>query len=176
VFVSSFAGSAELNGNPGILQADAICDQAAKNAGLPNAGTPGAYLAWIAGAGAQDMPAVRFNKQAPGWALHDGTLVACSWSELISGTLRHAINQDEGGGGVTLPTQVWTDVDTSGARQTTTTCCADTNGTCWGAANSAGSAIYGDATKTNGEWTNSMTNSTPFRKCSDVAHVYCFEQ
>lgn len=100
VFATSERYTGDLGGTYG---ADQKCQALASRAGLP-----GTYVAWVADliheVFAQDR--IRWNSDNLPYELPDGTVVANTWQDFLSGgSLVHPINQDEtgaplvGGGG-----------------------------------------------------------------------------
>jgi len=126
-------------------------------------------MAWIS-AGKDTGPSTRFNtKSQDGYKRTDGAMIAASWNKLLetdTTPLLHPINRDENNAELAGETLVWTNTDTGGSSQTSTTCCdAWVNDTAPG-------AVYGDASKVTASWTLSVD----FVKCETLRHLYCFEQ
>jgi hypothetical protein len=97
VFVSSKMYTANLGGHTG---ADSECQIMATSAGLG-----GVWMAWVSDNGSS--PAARFTRAAVPYRLIDGTLIAANWTGLTSGSLAHAISNDEHGT-LVLNWEVWT--------------------------------------------------------------------
>jgi hypothetical protein len=139
----------------GTAGADAICAGRALAANLS-----GTFKAWVSVSG--DGPSTRFTQSLQVYGLLDGTPIANNWSDLVDGTLAHAIDLDENGahaGG-----SVWTSTDASGTP--TTDNCNNFSTT------SAGfSGVCGDTAQTAAGWTDSSTPG-----CALKLRLYCFEQ
>lgn len=94
VFVSSVKYTGNLGGPSGANSADAKCNDLAKGK------LAGTFVAWVSG-GADTAKWRLWAGGAPAlgrWVLPDkATVVADSWAGLTSGTLKHAIDQDESG-------------------------------------------------------------------------------
>jgi cysteine-rich repeat protein len=113
VFVTSQAyGGGSLGGLAG---ADEYCKDAATMAGLT-----GNYLAWLSD-GVQS-PSSRFPKSDVPYKLRNGTHVAESWDDLVTGPLAHPIDVNQNGGGPPLtgnsqcgPMIAWTGTSNAGA-------------------------------------------------------------
>jgi len=149
----AFVSSAVLSGNlGGLAGADATCNSLAKAQGLA-----GTYRAWLSVAGSNAVD--RITADGP-WYLVNGELVASTRAELVSGTLRHAIDRDEKG--ATPPAaedRVWTATTQAGAYV----------GPDCGGWTGAGNGVVGEAEQRNGTW----TALTP-EACGEVNRVYCF--
>ncbi len=97
----------------GIKGADNKCQARAVAAGLA-----GTFMAWLSDS--STSPSTRFTKNGGPYLLVDGGLVARNWSDLTSGSIRHAINKTESGGtppnatGICTPSGVWADTDPNG--------------------------------------------------------------
>ena len=105
VFVTSTTSGPVFGGLDG---ADDICQDLASAAALP-----GTYLAWLSKTGGPS-PATRFKPVTSPYLLVDGTTqVAENWSDLIDGSLDHAITMTESGVMVAAGS-VWTGTLASG--------------------------------------------------------------
>jgi hypothetical protein len=152
VFVTSTTTD---GGFGGIVGADAICAGRALAANVS-----GTFRAWVSVSG--DGPSTRFSQSLGVYSLLDGTPIANNWSDLVDGTLAHAIDIDENGahaGG-----SVWTSTDASG--NPTTNNCNDFSTTSGGV-----SGVCGDTAQTAAGWTDSSTPG-----CALKLRLYCFEQ
>ncbi|MFT4041478.1 MAG: hypothetical protein QM692_25060, partial [Thermomicrobiales bacterium] len=74
---------------------------------------PGTYKAWLSDA--TSSPATRFTKATVPYTLVDGTVIAQNWTDLISGTLRHAIDLTKQGTGIPGIDQAWTATEANGS-------------------------------------------------------------
>ena len=177
VFVTSQAYTGNLGGLAG---ADAKCQLLAGAGNLT-----GTYKAWLGNATVS--VASRVSHAALPYTLVDGTVVAGSWTELTSGTLRHAIDRTELGtlslGGTNMDCYyvgdgtgklVWTNATANGSIANTnkTNSCGDdwnTAGptTAGGPFGDAGSIGKADVT-----WTSLCQSA----RCENTAPLYCIEQ
>lgn len=153
----------------GLAGADAKCQARANTAGLM-----GIYRAWLSDS--TGSPSSRFARAGAPYVLVNGAMVANNWVGLTSGSLRHAIDVTELGGGPPTSTgvcgspYVWSDTDTSGNLSSSNSCgdWSDVNGdgTTWGLATNQGSA-----------WSSSCTAALPgMGGCGTLAPIYCFQQ
>jgi hypothetical protein len=192
VFVSSaiydgnFGGGSEVLGH---LDADQECQVLANAAGLT-----GTFKAWLSGrvdTGDGPLPhgvVDRFTPSAGPYYLVSGQKVADNWADLTDGTLDHAIDHDENGNPFAGIDRVWTNTTSSGTARSNSTNCAlgptpDNNPgihtwSCGPTVGSPGdcafqSGNYGFATSTSSSWTGSSSSNTA---CSNLYHLYCFEQ
>lgn len=99
VFVTSAGLSAASVGS--LLGADNFCQAAGLGAGLP-----GTYKAWISDS--STTAAARLAHASVPYVLRDGTRVADDWTDLVDGTLSHAIDMTEAGDVQATPVEVWT--------------------------------------------------------------------
>src|SRR5262249_53192946 len=98
------------------------------------------------------------------YRLLDGSTIANDWSDLTSGTLRHAINVREDGT-PSPPVEVWTGTSWAGDEAGSFTC-GNWTTTTWG------TAIVGQSDMINYAWTFARQ-----QYCSAAGvHLYCFEQ
>lgn len=155
VFLSSSTYTGNLGGHAG---ADATCHQLATAAGLG-----GTWMAWISDSAS--CPSARFNHASDAYRLLDGTVVAASWSSLVSGSLGHGIDLDESGHPPTGTTEVWTATNPDG------TLAGDGCGSFTSGSNSASTPVVGVADNTDATWTEVY-----LQFCDRSDHVYCFEQ
>ena len=156
VFVSAATFPADFGGFSG---ADVTCQHLALAAGLG-----GVWMAWVSDVASS--PSQRFNRASYEYALLDGTVVAPSYTGLVSGTLAHAIDLDEHGAAVTSSTtEVWTATNPDGTLQADG--CESFTVTWKGAPNvEVGVAGNADAT-----WT-----AVYQQFCNRSDHLYCVEQ
>jgi hypothetical protein len=155
VFLSSSTYTGNLGGHAG---ADAFCQQRATTAGLG-----GTWMAWISDSASS--PSARFNHASDAYRLLDGTVVAASWSALVSGSLGHGIDLDESGHAPTGTTEVWTATNPDG------TLAGDGCSSFTSGSHSATTPVVGVAGNTNATWTDVY-----LQFCDRSDHVYCFEQ
>ncbi|WAS97360.1 DUF4215 domain-containing protein [Nannocystis punicea] len=160
VFVSSVAVKADLKGLAG---ADEKCQQLANDAGLE-----GRFIAWLSADGVS--AAARLEHSTLPYKRVDGALVANSWNDLVD-MLPHlnALDIDEYG-------------DKEGVGEECNTCPVWTATSPLGAGlpancNNWNSALLidvygGECTAKDARW----TQGCGARKCTDMAHLYCFEQ
>ncbi|MBS2019972.1 MAG: hypothetical protein JST00_44320 [Deltaproteobacteria bacterium] len=149
VFVSSTTRNARYGGQAG---ADAVCNALAKAAGLP-----GTFIAWLSN---KNGPNAVQRLTSPGlWTLVGGVAVATTKTELVSGTLKHAIDRDEKGA-VVPPSKVWTGTGANGLYETND-CDA------WSTGNNGRS---GQSDQVNATWTSSTVDD-----CDQLHRVYCFQ-
>lgn len=102
VFVSSVKYTGDLGGPSGTGSADSKCNDLAKGK------LDGTFVAWVSGG--SDTPKWRLwmgGAAGPGrWVLPDHvTVIADNWAGLTSGTLKHAIDQDEVGSTINTTNQ-----------------------------------------------------------------------
>jgi hypothetical protein len=161
VFTASTAFGANFGGLAG---ADMQCQMLAQAAGLN-----GEYRAWLSST--TESAGSRLSHAAVPYHLVDGTLIANDWSDLTSGSLRHAIDLNEHGGAPPGTSavgghDVWTDTLPSGALNFPSSTCGD-----W--ANPGAPGSLGDYTQQTGMyWTYKFNLSA----CSGTATLYCLEQ
>jgi hypothetical protein len=157
-----FVTSGEWNGNLGGLDgADNLCRQAAKTAGLGD-------VEWRAWLSTTTVNAISRIQYAGPYALVNGTVVANSAVELVESTVKVAISITENNTPATIQpakASVWTSTDAKGQAVTPNTCTDWTSGGYfdWGHA--------GSLLQTGPAWTDSGTSA----RCSESAHLYCFE-
>ncbi|MCC6597635.1 MAG: hypothetical protein IT559_02460 [Alphaproteobacteria bacterium] len=129
-------------------------------------GRYGTYKAWIADSTAGSAPSTSFSIAGTTlpFKLPNGTTVADNWADLIDGSLDNAIERDENGNVAGLPERTWTNVNTSGARLSSSEHCSN-----WGS--TSGNGSVGRDNEIDSDWTYKED-----RVCSDSYHIYCFEQ
>ncbi|MGH7801211.1 MAG: hypothetical protein ACREOW_11405 [Thermodesulfobacteriota bacterium] len=153
-----FVTSQNFNGNLGGLEgADEKCQAAADTAGL--AGTD---MAWLSDD--NESPAQRFKTLAVGaYIKTDGATVAGNWGDLTDGTLNRGIDRDEDGNDLS-GLGVWTGTNVDGSKN-------PNNCLNWTDGSAANTGLEGLSGATNSIWT--ALNIPP---CSNLTHLYCFEQ
>jgi hypothetical protein len=155
VFLSSTTYTGNLGGHAG---ADATCQQLAAAAGLG-----GTWMAWISDSAS--CPSARFLHASNAYRLLDGTVVAASFSALVSGSLGHGIDLDQGGHPPTGTTEVWTATNPDGTLAGDG-CSSFTSGN-----HAASTPAVGVADNTDATWTDVY-----LQFCDRSDHLYCFEQ
>jgi hypothetical protein len=153
VFVTSTLTKGNLAGPIG---GDVFCKNLAMAAGLN-----GNWAAWLS-TNANNVPSIqaidRVTSAGP-WRLVSGEIVATTKAELISGTLKHAIDHDEKGVAV-VASRVWTGTGPTG-QYLTNDCDKWTNG---------GNGRTGATDALDQTWT-----STNVDDCGNLRHLYCFQ-
>lgn len=158
-----FVTSATYTGNlGGVAGADAKCQAAANDAGLP-----GTYLAWISTATVS--PATRFIRSQSPYIRSDGVVIAADWEDLTDGYLIHSVNVNEYGGAVGGYRFAWTSTYSTGYR-----CTPYGAWDCqsWTTGSSSLAGYVGEIDSTNPNW----AYSDGFAYCSTPFHLYCFQQ
>jgi hypothetical protein len=149
-----------LNGNlGGLAAADARCQTAANESGLP-----GTYRAYVS-TRAMTL-STRFTHSTTPYILVTGTTVASNWTDLVDGTLAHAIDRDETG--TPADGYAWTATNSMGIADPApqTSCVSFTS-----AAHSE-VACVGRTTATSADWA-----CVYYQFCDVTAHgLYCFQQ
>lgn len=153
VFVTSTTSDGVLGG---LVGGDAICQGLADDAGLG-----GTWMAWLSES-VGESPSTRFTQATIPYRVVGGEPIAADWAALIDGTLDAPIDRDETGAVVADEIPVWTGTSPNGTP--VTPCCEDWTSTASGSGN-------GVKTATDGTW--SFNGGMP---CTNVAHLYCFEQ
>lgn len=156
VTLSVFTGDFASGGDPFVL-ADEKCNNDAMDAMLPQT-----FKAWISDG--TMGPKQRFDAGFEGhYVLTDvsTTKVASGFSDLLDGSLAHAIDADVNGVTVDVGIEVWTGVKSNG--DPATIC-----GTAWNSTNGMGT--FGNLDATNGSWTDASLDA-----CSKGRRLYCFE-
>jgi hypothetical protein len=155
VFVSSTSSNANLGGVSG---ADARCQNLANAANLG-----GTWRAWVSSS--TSSPSARFSKATVPYRLLDGTVIANDWNDLLSGSLRHAIDRDEKNT-VTTGIEVWTATTSTGTYEG-----GGCNGFTSGSSN-APIVAQGVTDRASGQWTYVY-----LQYCDRTnPRIYCFEQ
>ena len=143
----------------GLTGADAECKARADAAGLG-----GTWMAWM-GDGV-DGPVTRFDHSSEPYSRVGGGVIALSWDDLIDGTIGVPLLHDETG--TELPATddmiVFTAVFHTGGNPTPVNCVGWTDA-------SDSLVPTGLATATDTGW----TVTAPYF-CSEMHHIYCFEQ
>ena len=151
-FVSSTLTTGSMGGLTG---ADALCNNAAKAAGLP-----GSYTAWLSTTAVNASD--RIQADGP-WQLVNGTEIAKTKADLVKGSLAQRFDKDEKGN--TPPPaedRVWTATGPNGNFSA---------GDCNEWLGTGGQGLVGEAEQTDGDWT-ALTNEA----CTEVNRVYCLQQ
>jgi len=161
VFVSSatYYGKFGSSLKASLALADATCQSLATAAKLG-----GTWKAWLSSS--TDWPAKRFVQSSKKYCLLDGTLVANNFTDLVDGSLAHAIDMTEKK--TTVSAEVWTGTDKSG-KNTTNTCNSWTSQstTYWG--------NTGKTSEAGAKWTHD-SGGVSAQKCDQALRIYCFEQ
>jgi hypothetical protein len=154
VFVSSSAVAAALGS---ALEFDNHCRRFAAARNLA-----GEWKAWVSdGLGSVTGRMTRANVP---YRLLDGHTIANDWSDLVSGSLRHAIDVHEDATVASSPVEVWTGTSTAGEQAQSLTCANWTT--------THGTAIVGQSDMITAAWTFARQ-----QYCSATGiHLYCFEQ
>jgi hypothetical protein len=148
----------------GLSGADSICAGLATGANLH-----GTYKAFLSD-GSTDA-AGRLTHSIGPYALVDGTIVANNWTDLTSGGLMAAIDEDETGGPALAPataTTVCGDVYTGGfpdGSRAGSTCNS------WTSNSSSDSGVSGNSSSTGFSWTFVCPSS-----CDGAGALYCLQQ
>jgi hypothetical protein len=160
VFVTSAkVDGAYFNGNP--ATADALCQQAA-DAGTVPAGTYTAFVSFQ-GVNAKDrIPAI-----GP-YYLPDGTPVAAFLSDMLGGTILHAIDRDEHGA-LVFSEDVWTGTLPNGTFDPGQNQCMN-----WTSNQSADRGSAGSTQATDSSWVRQPSSGQGYW-CSDLKPIYCFQ-
>ena len=157
-----FVSSAAYNGNlGGLAGADAKCQALATAANLT-----GTYKAWLTD-GTTSAESRLTHSTAP-YELVGGAVVANSWADLTSGTLRDYLDADETGETHNEDTYVWTNTAGNGASIGPTF-----GGHCsnWTSSSSSPVGAGGEVGFLDDEWTEDGAD-----ECDAKNHIYCFEQ
>ena len=157
-----FITSASYTGNlGGLAGADAKCQALASAANLT-----GTYKAWLTD-GTTSAGSRLTHSTAP-YELVGGAVIANSWADLTSGTLRDYLDADETGQTHGENTRAWTNTAGDGASQGPTF-----GGHCsnWTSASSSPVGGGGYVGFLDDEWTFDGADS-----CDVKDHLYCFEQ
>ena len=157
VFVTSTAFPGNLGGVAG---ADAKCQALADLSS--NSRVKGrTFLAWVSTNATS--PAARFVHGTKAYVRVDKAVVASTWNELLSGTLRSGIGLDENG--AAHSGQAWTGTRSETGQLSTSTC-AD-----WTSSSFAEDGVGGNVGGSGGGW-----SSNTEMPCASTARIYCFEK
>ena len=141
----------------GLVGGDAICQALADDARLG-----GTWLAWLSETNG-DSVATRFTQSADPYVLVGGAQIAADWAALIDGAIDVPINRDENGDPISSEILfVWTGTSAMGTG--VSPCCED-----WTTTSSGAAKGMTDATDAKWSFNTGMN-------CSELAHLYCFEQ
>jgi hypothetical protein len=166
VFVTS--QGAQTKGDMGGLTPDQVC-QAAADAGIQSSLLPaGTYKAFISFTGSNAKDRIADGN----YVLPDGTtVVAAGKSGLLSGTLQHAIDQDELGN-TAVDVKAFTGTNWDGVAASSGNAGTDSNQfRCNEWATTSGTASEGLSNATISWWTVGATSN-----CNVAASLYCFQQ
>jgi hypothetical protein len=165
VFVTNEMFTGDLGGLSG---ADHACASAAAAAGL--GGTT--WNAWLSDSNTSALNRIYKVTGGAGYTLIDGTMIAPTWSTLVSknSPLLHPIDLTEVGTVVTNNFEVWTGTDLGGA--TPTGYCGSSKGSWSSFAHDAGTPFVGLTNNTNPSWTDI------YEQFCDVTNerLFCFER
>jgi hypothetical protein len=164
VFVSS---TVVVAGNIGGLSgADAICQSLAQGAGLS-----GNFKAWLSDSVTD--AASRFAHWSTPYVLPGGAQVASNWTQLVSGSVSHAIDQTESKGAAPKGSMgnglVWTNTNSNGTKYISL--CSDWTSTS-GVVNNW---HFGNAAKSTASWTLDTQSLFAGSMCSQTAALYCIQ-
>lgn len=137
----------------GLAAADAICSDAAANAGLE-----GTFIAWLS---TSDTSAIDRLDGASGWVRSDGAPFADTPERLAAGEVFHPLRLDETGAAVPLPVvvDVWTGTGPDGIA---------TNFRCNDWIQTSGSGTQGSTAQGSLGWTAGLNSS-----CNGMRRLYC---
>ncbi len=155
MFVTNSHHAADLGG---LAAADELCQFEARRAGLP-----GQYRAWLADATASPSTDWTTHNTDP-YLRTDGQLIATGWDDLTDGALLNPIDKTATRVGK-LPTDVWTNVNSTGSPASVSAHCNQWN-------SSAGNAPVGRTDKTDQHWSDGSRT----RDCSVELPLYCAGQ
>lgn len=164
----AFVTSATYNGNlGGLAGADGKCQTLADAAKLG-----GSYKAWLSDE--DNAPVTRFARSYQPYVMVDGTVIANDWDDLVSDSVRHAIDRTEKNTVVPFSTStypdykvVWTGTDSNGFWWDDALTCNN-----WTTAAETSKAAYGDANASTYKWSIFATGGS----CAFTFPLYCFEQ
>jgi hypothetical protein len=134
-----------------VAEGDAICLRAATSSASRVKGRT--FRAWLSDS--STSPAMRLVHGQKPYRLVSGAVVAQSWEDLVDGSLRTGVAEDENGSAMTGA--VWTNTHADG---TAAAPCADYSST----------GTAGSTRSTDAQWTDSP------KSCREQGHVYCFEE
>jgi hypothetical protein len=153
-----FQTSLQYNGNlGGLTGANQLCNTLAANAKL--SGTFKAWLSTSAGS-----PSTTFTEPLIPYTPVDGTLIAKNWTDLISGTLRSFIDEDENG--VVGAGAPWTNTNANGTLANSNNGCSD-----FTSASQTERGVIGNSAEIQSQWTNYGV-----KPCNITSQLYCFQQ
>jgi cysteine-rich repeat protein len=155
VFLTSMAYTGNLGGLAG---ADVKCNERAAAVQLK-----GSFKAWLSDS--TNNPADRFDNTnfTGNYKLVDGTTVANGWMDLINGSLDHAIDMDETGGGMKAE-NTWSNTGEPGTLASVNHC------NDWKSNSPGLEGRTGFSMAVNAEWTNKSVST-----CETTRRLYCFE-
>ncbi len=159
VFVTnaSYGGRFSSGGLSGLSVVDNTCQSTADGLSLG-----GQWKAWVSSS--TSSVSSRFTKSNAPYQLLDGTTIANNWSDLVSGTLRHAINLDENGNLISSSAHVWTGTAADGS---------STNYNCTNWTSNSSNGSLGDPNVATSNWTALSGN---YLCAGSDDHLYCFQQ
>lgn len=163
VFVTSMRFGGNLGGLAG---ADGKCQDLATIADLS-----GTYKAWLSDT--TGSPSTRFTRATGPYILVDGTVVANSYDDLVSGGIRHAIDLTEYGNPgnfdplAASQKYVWSNTTASGALYVSWASCNN-----WTTTDGSVTGNWGSAAAVTATWSSLGTAGCNFL----TAPLYCFEQ
>lgn len=166
MFITASTFTGNLGGQAG---ADQKCKDAAAASKVPAiAARSSRFIAWIS-TGSSNDPGMtaRLPMKLGSFARVDGKVIAGSVSELLSGTIRINIVEDESGSAIltgNLQGASWTGTTASGTTSANT--CSD-----WTSSSNNGTGDIGQASEVNPNWTNAGPVT-----CNQSKHLYCLEQ
>jgi len=156
----------------GAFAADFICQNAADNENLG-----GTWQAWInssqntlPGSNNSLIPDGRWlNKSNITYALLDGTPIANDWFDLTDGDIRNPINRNERDVQIQSQLVAWTALTATGIRSGPD--CIN-----WRNDTVSNNGVHGNASVTDGEWSNDAGFVCGPPNTSTSLRLYCFEQ
>lgn len=163
VFVTSMRFGGNLGGLAG---ADGKCQDLATIANLS-----GTYKAWLSDT--TGSPSTRFTHSTGPYILVNGTVVANSYADLVSGGIRHAIDLTEYGNPgnfdplAASQKYVWSNTMANGAQYVSWASCNN-----WMVTDGSANGNWGSAAAVDGTWSSLGTATCNFV----TAPLYCFEQ
>lgn len=162
VFVSSTTHTGKIGG---LANADTICQALASAAGLTSKGQ--AFRAWLSDS--NKTAAERIAHSVAPYILVNGTKVADTWTDLVDGSLDHAIDLDEHGAAPINFHYVWTGTAWNGAVKKPGLLCDD-----WTDPPSDAKGTLGLSLAMNVEWTEAISFGEAL--CSKEYRLYCVQQ
>lgn len=156
VFVTSTRFAGDLGG---LVGGDAECQALADGAELG-----GTWLAWLSETNGGQSPSTRFTQSVDPYVLVGGAQIAADWADLIDGAIDVPINRDETGAEIrTAIPYVWTGTSAT-FPSGVSPCCEN-----WTTTASGGAKGMADATDSTWSFNTGMS-------CTELGHLYCFEQ